>query len=107
MLLHRALALGAPRRTWASSITSSWYSVARCTSSMTAPATVTCQASGSGPSCADSTVNSGRNRFPPASNRWVTASVISSSPPRSSVSISCSMRAGSSPSTFLQMARVS
>ena len=49
LLLHRALALGAPRRTWASSITSSWYSVARCTISMTAPATVTCQESGLGP----------------------------------------------------------
>ena len=58
-----------PRRTCASSITSSWYSVARCTSSMTAPATVTCQASGSGPSRADSTVNNGRNRLPPAWNR--------------------------------------
>ena len=48
LLLHRAFALGAPRRTWASSITSSWYSVARCTSSMTAPATVTCQCVGIG-----------------------------------------------------------
>ena len=69
LLLHRALALGAPRRTCASSITSSWYSVARCTSSITAPPTVTCQASGSGPSCAESTVNSGRKRLPPAWNR--------------------------------------
>ena len=65
LLPQRALALSAPRRTCASSITSSWYSVARCTSSMTAPATLTCQASGSGPSCADNTVNSGRKRLPP------------------------------------------
>ena len=66
LLPQRALALGAPRRTCASSITSSWYSVARCTSSITEPATVTCHASGSGPSWADSTVNSGRKRLPPA-----------------------------------------
>ena len=77
LLPHRAFADGAPRRTWASSMTSSWYSVARCTSSMTAPATVTCQSSGSGPTVARSTVNSGRNRLPPASNRCSTASVIS------------------------------
>ncbi len=93
LLLHRAFALGAPRRTCASSITSSWYSVARCTSSMTAPATVTCHASGSGPSCADSTVNSGRNRLPPAWNRCWTASDISSSALPSSVAIRSSMRA--------------
>ena len=49
LLLHRALALGAPRRTWASSMTSSWYSVARCTISMTAPATVDLPGVGFGP----------------------------------------------------------
>ena len=41
---------------------------------MTAPAIVTSAASGRGPSCADSTVNSGRNRLPPASNKCSTAS---------------------------------
>ena len=68
LLPHRALALGAPQRTCASSATSSWYSVARWTSSITAPATVTSQVSGLGPQCADNTVNNGRKRLPPASN---------------------------------------
>ena len=37
MLLHRAFTLGTPRRVSASSITSSWYSDPRCTSSTDAP----------------------------------------------------------------------
>ena len=40
-LSHRALALCAPRRRSASSITSSWYSVARCVSSTTSAAGTT------------------------------------------------------------------
>src|SRR6202453_2290229 len=93
LLLHRILAVGVARRTSASSITSSWYSVARCTISMTAPAVVTAHAYGFGPICADNTVNSGRNRLPPAVNRCINESVITSSALRSSVSMSCSIRA--------------
>src|SRR5947209_983031 len=59
---------------------------------MTAPAIVTSPASGLGPSCADNTVNNGRNRLPPALNRYVSESVITASALRSSASISCSIR---------------
>jgi hypothetical protein len=58
---------------------------------MTAPATVTSDASGLGPICADSTVNSGRNRLPPALSRCVNESVMIASALRSSVSMSCSI----------------
>ncbi len=44
MLLHRALTDGTPRRVSASSITSSWYSEPRCTSStLTAPVTASAE----------------------------------------------------------------
>src|SRR3954447_26760250 len=69
VLSHRELALSAPRRLVAESITSSWYSVARWISSTTAAAVSTSSDSGRGPICAPSKVNSGRNRFPPASIR--------------------------------------
>src|ERR1700731_3460823 len=59
---------------------------------MTAPAIVTSAAAGLGPICADNTVNSGRNRLPPALNRYVSESVITASALRSSVSMSCSIR---------------
>ena len=47
MLPHRALAEAAPRRTRASSMTSSWYSVARWVSSTTTPAVMISGALGS------------------------------------------------------------
>ena len=74
VLSQRELAEGAPRRSGASSITSSWYSVARCVSStMTAPGTMP-TACGS-PYCEATSASSGRNRFPPALIRWLDASV--------------------------------
>ena len=68
VLSQRALAESAPRRREASSITSSWYRVARCVSSTTTADEVTSADEGS-PNCAASSVSSGRNRFPPASTR--------------------------------------
>ena len=68
LLDQRLLALGAPRRTAASSMTSSWYSVARCVSSQTTATSVTPGARGS-PSWAASRVSIGRNRLPPADMR--------------------------------------
>ena len=73
LLVQRLLALGAPRRTAASSMTSSWYSVARWVSSQTTAARVTSGASGS-PSWAASRASIGRNRLPPADIRWPAAS---------------------------------
>jgi hypothetical protein len=68
VFVYRELALGAPRRTSASSMTSSWYSVARWVSSTTTAAGTTPAAPGS-PKCAARIVSSGRNRLPPASTR--------------------------------------
>ena len=68
MLSQRAFADGAPRRTGASSMTSSWYSVARWVSSTTTAAGTISGRVGS-PKCAASSVTSGRNRLPPASTR--------------------------------------
>ena len=62
-----------------------------------APAIVTSAASGFGPICADSTVNSGRNRLPPALKRCISESVITASALRSSASMSCSIRATPAP----------
>ena len=74
VLSQRALALAAPRRSAASSITSSWYSVARWVSSTTTADGTTPGAVGS-PNWAASSTSSGRERLPPASTRWVEASV--------------------------------
>ena len=68
VLFQRAFADSCPRRTGASSMTSSWYSVARWVSSQTVAAATTSGRSGS-PKCAESTVTSGRNRLPPADIR--------------------------------------
>ncbi len=77
-LSQREFADSAPRRMDASSITSSWYSVARWISSTTAAAVITSSRSGCGPTWAASSVNSGRNRFPPASMRCNEVSVTNS-----------------------------
>ena len=69
-----AATVGWPRRSWAPSITSSWTSVAECTSS-TATAARTSLSSPRRPSpgppadSAASTTSSGRRRLPPASDR--------------------------------------
>ncbi len=68
-LPHTSWAVGAPRRNGAESITSSWYSVARCVSSTTTAAWTTSGREAS-PRWAHSRVSSGRMRFPPASTRW-------------------------------------
>jgi hypothetical protein len=68
LLVHRLFALGAPRRTAASSMTSSWYSVARWVSSQTTAARTTSAPDGS-PSWAARRVSIGRNRLPPADIR--------------------------------------
>ena len=77
-LPYFALALGAPRRTSASSITSSWHSEATWVSSTPAAEAMT-----SGlmpvPSSEASNVSIGRNRLPPASMRWVLASAMNAS----------------------------
>ena len=74
VLSQRALAEAAPRRRGASSITSSWYSVARWVSSTTTAEGTTPAASGS-PNWEASRVSSGRKRLPPASTRWRAALV--------------------------------
>lgn len=58
---------------------------------MTAPAIVTSSAPGFGPICAESTVNNGRNRLPPALNKWVSDSLMIASALPSSKSMSCSI----------------
>ena len=68
VLSQREFALGAPRRTVASSITSSWYSVARWVSSTTTAAGTT-RVGPRSPNCAASSTSSGRNRLPPAVDR--------------------------------------
>ena len=79
MLLQRAFTLGTPRRVSASSITSSWYSEPRCTSShgdgagdrvggcrrRSAPSVL---------AYAAQSVSVGRRRLPPAPMRWVATS---------------------------------
>src|SRR6478752_7259695 len=92
-LSQRALADLAPRRRSASSITSSWYSVARWISSTTADATITSSASGRGPTPAATSVNNGRNRLPPACMRCDAASVTKPNSLISSRSSSSSTRA--------------
>ena len=77
-LPQRALALCAPRRTGASSITSSWYSVARWVSSTTV-ADSTTSALPPPPISAATAASSGRNRLPPASTRCRAASATSGS----------------------------
>ena len=77
-LPYFALALGAPRRTSASSITSSWHSDATWVSSTPAAAATT-SALMPVPSSEASRVSSGRNRLPPASMRWVLASAMNAS----------------------------
>jgi hypothetical protein len=67
-LPHTVCALGTPRRIWASSMTSSWYSDARCVIS-TASAAVMTDGLLPVPSWAVSRVSAGRMRLPPASRR--------------------------------------
>ena len=74
VLSQRAFAEAAPRRSGASSMTSSWYRVARWVSSTTTAEGTTPDATGS-PNCAASRVSSGRKRLPPASTRWRAALV--------------------------------
>src|SRR5437763_13093966 len=70
MLLHRALTLGTPRRVVASSITSSWYSEPRWTSShATPPVTASPDADPAAPPVQAHmahNVRVGRSRLPPA-----------------------------------------
>ena len=68
-LAQRVLALGAPRRTTASSMTSSWYSVARWVSSQTTAAGSTSGAPGVAEAARPAATSIGRNRFPPAAIR--------------------------------------
>ncbi len=68
LLPHTACALGTPRRTSASSMTSSWYSEPRCVSSSAAAAEMTSSVAPS-PNCAVSSASIGRTRLPPASYR--------------------------------------
>ena len=73
MLLQRAFTDGTPRRVSASSMTSSWYSEPRCTSStLTAPVTASDDAASPAPAAAYAAqrVSTGRIRFPPAVTRW-------------------------------------
>src|SRR6202451_2611538 len=77
-LLHRELADAWPRRTRASSMTSSWNSVARWVSSIATAASMTLGSLGS-PNCAASSTSMARNRLPPAAIRCLDASVSSSS----------------------------
>ena len=78
MLLQRAFTLGTPRRVSASSITSSWYSEPRCTSSQaTAPVSASADAAWFEPlvlAYEEHNVRVGRRRFPPAPMRWVATS---------------------------------
>ncbi len=80
MLFHRAFTLGTPRRVSASSITSSWYSDPRCTSSTaTAPVIASSEAGpGSLPvhpaAYAAQSAKVGRMRFPPALIKWAATS---------------------------------
>src|SRR5579871_5295253 len=78
-LLHRELTDGWPRRTSASSMTSSWNSVARWVSSMATAAWMTRGSFGS-PNCAASRTSRARKRLPPASMECLDASVRSSFP---------------------------
>ena len=77
-LPQRELALGAPRRTSASSITSSWYSVPRWVSSTTT-ADWTTSPLPPVPNWAAIAASSGRNRLPPASTRCRAACATSGS----------------------------
>src|SRR5258708_7883675 len=72
-LSQREFALGDPRLTSASSITSSWYRVARCVSSMATAAGTTRSSCGS-PNCAASSTRVARKRLPPASIRYADVS---------------------------------
>src|SRR6266571_5634202 len=77
-LFHWELTDGWPRRTRASSMTSSWNSVARWVSSIATAAWMTRGSFGS-PNCAASSTSMARNRLPPAAMRCRDASVSSSS----------------------------
>ena len=66
---HLAFTLATLRRTWASSITSSWYSEPRCTNSTATPPVSTSSVAGVGgswPMAAAAITNPGRTRLPPA-----------------------------------------
>ena len=67
-LPHTVCALGTPRRTCASSMTSSWYSEATWVISTAWAARMTSSFTPS-PSCAVSSASTGRTRLPPASSR--------------------------------------
>ena len=70
VLDHLMWLAGVPRRVSAASMTSSWYSVERCTSStITPPEIRSGWVAWAPPSMPDSSTSIGRNRLPPASIR--------------------------------------
>ena len=74
-LSQRWFAEATPRRSAASSMTSSWYSVARWVSSTTTAASTMPARAGS-PNCAASSTSSGRVRLPPACARCEVISLM-------------------------------
>ena len=105
MLLQRAFTLGTPRRVSASSITSSWYSDPRWTSSTATAPVIAASVAGPTPWAAYPVqrVSAGRRRFPPAFTRWAATSPRKGSSDRTAAASSVSTRSrsvasGSSPS---------
>src|SRR5207344_2404542 len=89
VLLHRAFADGTAWRASASSITSSWYSVAWCTSSIeTEPGTS--RGSEASPKWPESSTRTGLNRFPPAASRYCAVSASMSESARTAFSSAAS-----------------
>ena len=74
-LPHLALTVSTPRRVSASSITSSWYSDPRWTSSQATPPRTTSSDAGVPPTWAAVMATTGRRRLPPATTRWEAISV--------------------------------
>ena len=113
MFDQRWLTLSTPRRVDASSMTSSWYSDPRCTSSTaTAPVTTSSETGSPGPAAYPAhRARAGRIRLPPAPMRWEATSVRNGSPVWTELRRAASTRTRSSasqgsPSTTVMLGRV-